>query len=80
MLPHSSGIETAITDALDECYYAFYRFDDTGLDDNARRLVAKIKTLRETVKTRTLTIDEQRELSDAVDELAYWFESYDRKD
>jgi hypothetical protein len=86
MLPHSKGAEIAIADAFTECYYAFYHWNEAGLDDNARRWVTKIKELMGTAgsvdsiggapweaQARTLSVDQQLELRDAVDELANWF-------
>jgi hypothetical protein len=73
MLPHTSGVEVSIDDALQKCCYALYRFDDSGLDDGARCWLAKIEAFMDAVKTRSLTTDEQNELSYVVDELANWF-------
>jgi hypothetical protein len=72
MLPHSSGVEVSIDDALQKCCYAFYRFDDSGLDDGARCWLTKIEAFMDAVKRRSLTADEQNELSRVVDELANW--------
>lgn len=60
--------------------------DERGLDADARRWVATIKSLMDTtgikdpvgigtfeLKARTLSTDQQSELSRAVDELAHWF-------
>ena len=60
--------------------------EESGLDDSARGWVSKIKQFMDTtgvvdpagigtwqVKAQSLTTDDQRELSDAVDELAHWF-------
>lgn len=87
MLPHPQGVETAIASAFHACDLAFHGFDESGLDDNARSWIAKIKGFMDTtnisdtsgagtwaVKARSLTIDDQFELSRVVDELAHWFQ------
>ena len=85
MLPHTSGIESSIADAFHECSLAFHKMDEDGLDDGARRSVSKIKDFMDTtgiaapsgawaIKARSLSTDEQIELSLAVDELAHWFD------
>lgn len=87
MLPHSRGIEASISHSFHECSLAFHHMDESGLDDNARTWIRKIKQFMDTtgitddsgegawsVKARTLTTDEQIELSRAVDELAHWFD------
>jgi hypothetical protein len=60
--------------------------DEKGLDDNARRWVMQIKEFMNTdgvgkpnegawmAKARTLSTDQQIDLSRAVDELAHWFD------
>jgi hypothetical protein len=74
MLPHSRGIDDSIAEAFRECDLAFSRMDEGPLDDNARKWVARVKTLAEVAKGRSLSTDEQVELSQVVDELAHWFE------
>ena len=74
MLPHTLGIDESISEASRECHLAFYRMDESGLDDHARRWVAKIKDLMEKSQTRSLSANEQLDLSRDVDELAHWFE------
>lgn len=86
MLPHPQGVEASIASAFHACALAFHEFDESGLDDNARSWIAKIKGFMDTtnisdtsgagtwvVKARTLTTDDQLELSRVVDELAHWF-------
>jgi hypothetical protein len=87
MLPHTRGTETSIAEAFGECAHAFHNMDEKGLDDSARKWVATIKEFMDTtgivdtdgegawtVKARTLSVDEQIELSHVVDELANWFD------
>jgi hypothetical protein len=88
MLPHTLGIEVSIADAFRNCGLAFYRLDESGLDDNARSWVAKIKECMDTsgvaeapegthiVKARMLTENQLMGLSRAVDELAHWFDRH----
>jgi hypothetical protein len=73
MLPHTSGIDASIAEAFRECTLAFHRLDEKKLDDNARGWLATIKDLMAT-KGRSLSDDEQLQLRNAVDELAYWFD------
>jgi hypothetical protein len=86
MLPHSSGIDSSIAEAFRECALAFHRLEERELDDNARSWVTKIKHLMDTsaifdasgegtgrIKARSLSEDQQLELSSTVDELADWF-------
>ncbi len=86
MLPHTLGVEVSIAEAFRNCDLAFYKLDESGLDDNARGWVAKIKALMETAgipeapgpyAARSLSTEEQRELSRAVDELAHWFDRFE---
>jgi hypothetical protein len=87
MIPHPRGVEESIVGAFMECHLAFHRMDEKGLDDNARKWVAKIKGFMSAdgivgepnegtwaAKAATLSTDQQMELSDAVDELAHWFD------
>jgi len=86
MLPHTSGLAQSISSAFQACSLGFKDLDETGLDADARRWVATIKSLMETtgikdpagvgtfeLKARTLSTDQQSDLSRAVDELAHWF-------
>ena len=86
MLPHSQGEPASIAGAFHEIHLAFHRMDESGLDDNARTWVRKLKELMDTtgltdtnseglwtVKAKQLGTDEKIELSRCVDELAHWF-------
>lgn len=85
MLPHASGEAQSISSAFQACSLGFKDLDESGLDANARTWVATIKGLMDTtgikdpadvgtfeLKARSLTTDQQSELSRAVDELAHW--------
>ena len=87
MLPHTQGIEQSIASAFHECSLAFHRMDESGLSDDARAWVTKIKEFMDTsdlqdpasegtwaVKACTLSVDQQMELSRVVDELAHYFD------
>ena len=87
MLPHTQGIDASIAEAFAECTYAFHKMDENGLDDSARAWVARIKELMDTtgiadhakegthrIKARSLSMDQQIDLSRFVDELAHWFD------
>jgi hypothetical protein len=89
MLPHSRGEAASITSAFHEIHLAFHRMDESGLDDNARTWIRKIKEFMDTtgladpdseglwtIKARQLDTDDQIELSRCVDELANWFREY----
>jgi hypothetical protein len=86
MLPHTMGEAQSIAEAFHNCHLAFHRFDESSLDDRARSLVLKIKGFMDTggiddstgvgtwvLKAKSLNNDEKLELSNAVDELASWF-------
>lgn len=87
MLPHPQGEAKSIASAFNACSLGFHEMDRKGLDANARRWVKKIEGFMDTkgiedpegigtheLEARTLTEDEQRELSQAIDELAHWFD------
>ena len=87
MLPHPQGIEASIASAFHACALAFHEFDASGLNDDARSWIAKIKEFMDTtnisdtsgagtwtIRARALTTDDQLELSRVVDELAHWFD------
>ncbi len=87
MLPHSQGVESSIANAFHECTLAFHDMDESGLSDDARTWVSKIKEIMDTtgledpndegtwvVKARDLSVDQQIELSRVVDELAHYFD------
>jgi len=86
MLPHSGGEAASIASAFHELRLAFYRMDESGLDDNALTWVRKLQELMDTtglvdpdsvglwtIKAQQLGTDERIELSRCVDELAHWF-------
>ena len=62
----------SIADAFRECGHAFHVLDESGLDDNTRDWVNKIKELMN-IKG-SFSIDQQIELSRVIDELAHWFD------
>lgn len=89
MLPHYKGEAHAIVSAFHECSLAFHKFDESQLDEISRDWIRKLKNFMDTtdivddlgegkwlVKARSLLIDEQRELSYIIDELAHWFNRY----
>jgi hypothetical protein len=86
MLPHPDGEATSIANAFHLLHLAFHRMDESGLDDNARIWIRKLKELMDTnglvdpdsvglwrIKAQQLGTDEKVELSRCVDELAHWF-------
>jgi hypothetical protein len=81
MLPHTAGAEDALREAFRECNLAFHKMDESGLDDGALALVAKIKALMYPGgvvdgwmdRAPNLSTDQQLDFSRAVDELANWF-------
>lgn len=73
MIPHALGEEISIGDAFHECIKAFYRLNESGLDDHSKRHIDKIKKIMIMHKTRKLTNDEIHDFSKAVDDLASWF-------
>lgn len=89
MLPHYEGEAHAIKNAFHECSLAFHQFDENQLDEIARDWIRKLKNFMDTtgivddvgegawlVKAQSLLIDEQRELSYIIDELAHWLNRY----
>jgi len=87
MLPHPQGEAESIMHAFHNCSLGFHDLHDKDLDDNARSWVATIKELMDTtgiddpmgrgtwlIKAERLTEDQRCELSNAVDELAHWFD------
>lgn len=90
LLPHRSGEADSIAQCFEFCSRAFHQFDASSLDDHARTWVETIKAFMDTtgidapngrwvIKASKLTDDEKYELSNAVDQLADWFdrESHD---
>jgi len=87
MLPHTMGEEQSIASAFEVCDRAFHQFDVSRIkDDNARGWVDTIKRLMDTTgvedptgegtytqRARRMNTEEKREFSNAVDELASWF-------
>lgn len=71
MLPNTGGAESAISEAFHECRLAFNKMDDHGLDDSSKDWVEKIKVLMEL--PGPLSMEQQRDLSRLIDELAHWF-------
>lgn len=88
MAPHSMGEEQSFASAFDFCSRAFHQFDiDRVKDDAARGWIDTIKRLMSTEgvidptgeglwihRARALTLEERRSFSNAVDELASWFD------
>ncbi|TKI70281.1 hypothetical protein FCU45_03040 [Sulfurimonas crateris] len=90
MLPHYGGEAQSIVDAFHECSLAFNQFDESQLDETARNWIRKLKEFMDTndviddsgegtwmVKARSFSVDEQREISHIIDELASWFDMDD---
>lgn len=88
MLPHELGEEQSLASAFDFCDRALDELDLEFIeDDNARGWIETIKRLMSTEgvedptgegtwvqRARQLSVDERREFSNAVDELASWFD------
>ena len=88
MLPHPRGEADSVATAFFEIQLALDEFDETGLDDNSREWVGRLKDFMDisglsdpsseglfTVKARTFNTDDKLEISHLVDELAHWFSS-----
>ena len=81
MAPHTWGEEKSFAEAFDYCTRAFTDFDVTRVkDENASRWIETIKRLKDTTNEGTwvnrayaMSLEEKREFSKAVDELADWF-------
>ena len=86
MLPHPQGEDQSIASAFIECRHGLDRLDRNNLDDDSRRWIGQLEKLMSTtgledargeglfiLKARTLSIDDQVQLSSVVDELAHWF-------
>ena len=81
MAPHPGGEEESFADAFHYCTLAFTDFDVTRVkDENASRWIEIIERLKDTTKEGTwvnracaMSLEEKREFSEAVDELAHWF-------
>jgi hypothetical protein len=87
MLPHAKGETASIADAFAECVHGTTNLELADLDDNAKELLRKLNELIDPVglkdpadrglyaiKAEKLTIEQRRELSAVVDELATWFD------
>ena len=87
MLPHAKGETASIADAFAECVHGTAKLELADLDDNAKELLRKLNELIDPVglkdpadrgfyaiKAEKLTIEQRRELSAVVDELATWFD------
>ena len=87
MLPHDVGEAIAI--AFHACSCAFNKLDESQLEEKARGWICNIKNFMSTtgivddlgkgtllIKAQSLSIDEKKDLSDAIDELAHWFNRY----
>ena len=87
MLPHAKGETASIADAFAECVFGTTKLELGDLDDNAKELLRKLNELIDPVglkdpanrgfyaiKAEKLTIEQRRELSALVDELATWFD------
>lgn len=86
MLPHPNGEADSIASAFHECSLGLHQLDEQDLDDSARDWIATLKELMDTtglmdpdgrglwtVKASSLTVEQQFELSNVVNELASWF-------
>ena len=87
MAPHEMGEEHSYASAFHACSLGFHQFDVSKVkDDDAVGWIETIKRLMDTAgvedttgegtyvhRARQLTVDERREFSNAVDELASWF-------
>lgn len=93
MLPHPQGEHVSIADAFVECDAGLAHLDEIILDDNAKGWIKELKTMMDykevtdrngeglyTAKAKTFSDDEKIRLSFIINELADWFELYDRKD
>lgn len=90
MAPHEMGEAQSFASAFEFCSRAFYDLDVNRIEDeNAQGWIASIKELMKTdglddpageglllQRARAMTVEERRAFSDAVDELASWFDSY----
>jgi hypothetical protein len=88
MLPHPEGEAQSIADAFSICRRGFDHLNPDDLDDDARRWFTKLGELMDTsgvqdpegrgtfvVKASGFSLEQRRELSDAVDQLTEWLES-----
>ena len=86
MLPHPQGEDQSIATAFFECRQGLDRFDRKFLDDSSSIWISQLDQLMTTdgledphkdglflIKARTLSIDDQLQLSHVIDELQSWF-------
>jgi hypothetical protein len=90
MLPHSMGEEHSIAHAFHACSLGLQQFDVTRIaDEDVRDRIERLRTLTQTEgmedatgegtwvhRARKMTVDEKRELSSVVDQLADWFNKH----
>jgi hypothetical protein len=87
MLPHPRGEAFSIANAFSECAFGISELNPADLDDYARELLNKLNALIDpiglrdpaergmyTIKAEKLSIEQRREMSSTVDELASWFD------
>ena len=87
MLPHPKGEAVSIASAFFECSLAISKIEPDELDTYVRDSLVKLQELMNTlglkdpadrgmhtIKAEKLTIEQRRELSSTVDELASWFD------
>ena len=87
MAPHPRGEATGYAGAFHECMLGLKDLPPKELDDNARSWVETIERTMDatgiedrsgrgtwTIKAEGLSIEEKQEFSDAVDQLAHWFD------
>lgn len=86
MLPHPEGIADSIADAFEACALGMRNLREGLLDQHAAAWLGRIQTLMDSTgvtassererwlaRAAQLNVEEQRDLSRLVDELALWF-------
>ncbi|WP_249584362.1 hypothetical protein [Pseudomonas viridiflava] len=86
MLPHPNGEDQSIATAFFECRQGLDQFDRTKFDDTSSIWIRQLDQLMSIdgledpdrqgmflVKARKLSVDDQIQLSNVVDELQFWF-------
>ena len=86
MLPHPQGEDQSIATAFHECRLGLDRFDRSLLDESSSLWINQLDRFMATeglddprreglfvIKARTLSIDDQIQLSSVIDELQSWF-------
>jgi len=89
MLPVPGSEDTVIASAFHECSLAFNNLDESGLDDNSRMWIYKIRNILNTdglkdrlkkglwyVKAEGMSSEEKREFAHLVDDLTDWFDRH----